>query len=281
VVRDHRLLLIEDCAQAFAGCQAYTGHPEADVSMFSFGPIKTSTAMGGALFRVKDPELLARLQLLESRLPTQPRWRHSKRLAKYILIRLLTGPRVWGIIGGYCQQRNIQYDPVVVRLARAFAGPQGLFASIRFRPPTPMLALLRRRLQRFDQTALRRREANAHRLARLLSPRLSLAGSAATLLSYWLCPVVCHHRDALIPSLRREGFDASCHHTLGVVPTKTNHAGNTRATALLQSLLFVPAGAELPEEAIQHLAQSLLRLSDAESGQSPPPTPPKKHRQAW
>jgi len=43
--QEHGLLLWEDCAQAFDG--RYAGHPEADAVMFSFGPIKTATALGG------------------------------------------------------------------------------------------------------------------------------------------------------------------------------------------------------------------------------------------
>ncbi|MGH8622648.1 MAG: DegT/DnrJ/EryC1/StrS family aminotransferase, partial [Burkholderiales bacterium] len=38
--RAHKLLFIEDCAQAFRG-REYAGHPAADVSFFSFGTIKT------------------------------------------------------------------------------------------------------------------------------------------------------------------------------------------------------------------------------------------------
>ncbi|MGH7424876.1 MAG: DegT/DnrJ/EryC1/StrS family aminotransferase, partial [Candidatus Methylomirabilales bacterium] len=40
--RRHDLLLLEDAAQGFVG-PASTGDPAADISMFSFGPIKTST----------------------------------------------------------------------------------------------------------------------------------------------------------------------------------------------------------------------------------------------
>jgi len=42
------LLLIEDCAQAYGGHE-YRGDPRADASLFSFGPIKTATALGGAV----------------------------------------------------------------------------------------------------------------------------------------------------------------------------------------------------------------------------------------
>ena len=47
------LVTVEDCAQAFNG-RNYPGSAAADLNMFSFGPIKTATALGGALIRVKD-----------------------------------------------------------------------------------------------------------------------------------------------------------------------------------------------------------------------------------
>src|SRR5262245_27861511 len=58
--QEHGLLLWEDCAQVFDG--RYAGHPEADAVMFSFGPIKTATALGGGLLRVRDRELHRRMR---------------------------------------------------------------------------------------------------------------------------------------------------------------------------------------------------------------------------
>ncbi len=36
----HGLLLAEDCAEVFEGVEHYSGHPQADLSLFSFGSIK-------------------------------------------------------------------------------------------------------------------------------------------------------------------------------------------------------------------------------------------------
>ena len=61
LAREHGLLVIEDCAQAYTGSE-FRGHAEADASMFSFGPIKTATALGGAVIRVRDDRLLDRMR---------------------------------------------------------------------------------------------------------------------------------------------------------------------------------------------------------------------------
>ena len=66
VAHRHNLVVVEDCAQAFVGTQ-YTGDDRADVSMFSFGTIKTATSFGGAIIRVKDSAVLSEMRRRESR----------------------------------------------------------------------------------------------------------------------------------------------------------------------------------------------------------------------
>ena len=61
LVRSRGIVAVEDCAQAFNG-RDYGGSSASDVNMFSFGPIKTATALGGGLIRVRDPALLARMR---------------------------------------------------------------------------------------------------------------------------------------------------------------------------------------------------------------------------
>lgn len=46
--KKHNLLLIEDMAEGFQTI-TYNGHPMADMSLFSFGTIKTLSALGGGL----------------------------------------------------------------------------------------------------------------------------------------------------------------------------------------------------------------------------------------
>ena len=67
--REHGLLLVEDCAQAFQGPERM-GDPVADVSMYSFGTLKTSTALGGAILRVRDREVLGRMRGIQASYPS-------------------------------------------------------------------------------------------------------------------------------------------------------------------------------------------------------------------
>src|SRR5215204_7631268 len=66
--RECSLLLVEDCAQAFQGPERM-GDPVADVSMYSFGTLKISTALGGAVLRVRDREVLGRMRGIQASYP--------------------------------------------------------------------------------------------------------------------------------------------------------------------------------------------------------------------
>ena len=72
VARRHCLLVIEDCAQAYVG-SSYAGNADTDVAMFSFGPIKTATALGGAVLRIRDPRLRDQMERLQLAYPMQSR----------------------------------------------------------------------------------------------------------------------------------------------------------------------------------------------------------------
>src|SRR4029453_3988405 len=89
--------VIEDCAQAFVG-SAYAGHPDSDCALFSFGPIKTATALGGAVVRVRDGELRQRMLELQQASPMATRMGFFRRLVKYAAFRFVSKPTCYGMM---------------------------------------------------------------------------------------------------------------------------------------------------------------------------------------
>jgi dTDP-4-amino-4,6-dideoxygalactose transaminase len=87
ICKAHQILLIEDCAQAFAG-RDYFEHREADVSLFSFGPIKSLTALGGGVALVKDPVVAAKMQAIQAAYPPKSEAWFLRRLIKYLGLKL-------------------------------------------------------------------------------------------------------------------------------------------------------------------------------------------------
>lgn len=93
IAHDRKLLVVEDCAQSFRRV-GDSGHAASDVAMFSFGPIKTASALGGAVARVKSPELRQRMAELLKGDPIQSRTSFAIRLARFTALKLLSGKRV-------------------------------------------------------------------------------------------------------------------------------------------------------------------------------------------
>jgi perosamine synthetase len=142
VARRHGLLLVEDCAQCLTDAKA-RGDPLADISMFSFGPIKTSTALGGAIVRVQSPELRERMRRTLAACPVQPRRQVLRRTAKFSLLGLLAHPLAFGLFVRACKLSGRDLDQLLSALVRGFKAsyhdPE-FVARIRRGPSAPLLA---------------------------------------------------------------------------------------------------------------------------------------------
>ena len=105
VARKHGLFVAEDCAQAFAG-RHFTGDPGADVTMFSFGSIKTATALGGGLLCVRDADVLSRMRELQSTYPIQSRGLREKDRQARADEAHVVRPAIWRLGGGNAIDRE-------------------------------------------------------------------------------------------------------------------------------------------------------------------------------
>lgn len=262
VARRHGLLLVEDCAQSFRG-PANAGDPLADVSLFSFGPIKTATALGGALVHVRDPELRARMRALQGAWPVQPRQEYAARVVKFVALVLLGRPRAYWLFARALPLLGRDLDTVVNGAVRGFPGPD-FAARIRRRPSVPLLALLERRLLRFDHRRLEARARLGERVAEVLPHSLFHPGRAALDRTHWLFPVVTADRASVIASLRRAGFDAatatSSIATVTPPPDRPDLAARA-AERMVDGVVFLPVYPELREREVEHL---LTAIADAD-----------------
>jgi perosamine synthetase len=258
--RKHGLLLVEDCAQAFRGPRDH-GDPSADVSMFSFGSIKTASAVGGAILRVRDPGLLAKMRRVQERWPVQGRRHYAGRLGKALCLVVLGRPLPYGILARICELTGRNLDDLVNGTVRAFpesAEANGaLLGRIRHQPSAPLLALLARRLRTFDAARLARRAQSGERVARLLPASVHHPGGFATTRTHWLFPVVGSDPEKLVFALWRRGFDASrVTSSIAPVPAPPDlpRLVPEDANRMMSHLVFLPVYPELPEEALDRLA---------------------------
>ncbi|MFU8807272.1 MAG: DegT/DnrJ/EryC1/StrS family aminotransferase, partial [Bradymonadaceae bacterium] len=178
LAREHGLLLIEDCAQSYDG-RPPTAPSVADVSMFSFGTIKTATAFGGAVLVMRDPGLRDAMARTQARYPVASKRKFGLKFAKYLLLMVLTLPWLYGLFARALKFIGKDHDQFIRRSTRGFSGPN-FFEAIRHRPSSPLLGILDRRLRGYDPQRVLDRRACGEELAALLSPGVTYFGCDAS-----------------------------------------------------------------------------------------------------
>lgn len=251
------VLLVEDCAQAFRG-PLDTGNPLADVSMFSFGILKTATALGGALFTVRNAPLLRQLRDLQAGWPPQRPSSHLKRLAQTTAFVSLTRPAPYALLA---RAAGDDFDRTVNSAVRAFpaGSTDALVSRLERRPGAPLLRLLQHRLEHFDHRRLDARAAAGERLAAMLPPGMHVGGRGLDH-THWLFPVTSPDPASLIAALRAAGFDAA-RRTSSVnaiaAPQDRPELEPVLAREVMSRLVFLPAYPELPPGSLERIANAV------------------------
>jgi 1-acyl-sn-glycerol-3-phosphate acyltransferase len=255
VARRHGQLVVEDCAQSLRGPHD-NGDPLADVSLFSFGSIKTATALGGALVRVENRRLAEEMRTKQRAWPVQPRREYAARVLKFTCLRALAHPRAYWLFSRALAAARRDLDAVVNGAVRGFPRDE-LIRRIRRRPSGPLLALLARRLRRFDAERLVARARAGDFLAAALPLELVRPGRRASNKTHWVFPVVAGNPGSLIALLRQAGFDAaSATSSIACVrpPADRPDLRPENAERALSGIVFLPAYPELGEPELTRLA---------------------------
>jgi perosamine synthetase len=259
--RARGIVTVEDCAQAFNG-RAYPGSLAADLNMFSFGPIKTSTALGGALIRVRDDKLRGRMRTIQANYPVQADTKHLKRILQFMGLKLITSRLVLGAIYKYYHSRGQDYEDSLAERVRDVA-PLKSAKNLRFQPSTAMLALLRRRLEAFDIQAIRVRTNKGERLRDMIGASVGMPAQANSHHDYWVFPLVVDEPRKFIDGLRAEGFDAAdlprSQHI--AAPKDRPELEPQIAAGVMRELVVIPCYDTMPDEELARQAEVIKRLA--------------------
>jgi dTDP-4-amino-4,6-dideoxygalactose transaminase len=255
--RDRGLLLVEDCAQAFQGPKRM-GDPAADVSMYSFGTLKTSTALGGAVLRVRDREVLERMRGIQASYPSQGRGGYSKKLLEVLGLVAVSRPRPYGLLARGCARLGYDLDTLVGGVVRGFPPHEPVatfFRRLRHRPSAPLLAMLYRRMRTFDGKRLARRAKSGERFASRLRVVDLHPGRYSSRRTHWLFPVIVADPGALVADLRRHGLDASrATSSIAAVEAPTGCSSPAEASLMMSGVVFLPVYPELTWPAFDVMA---------------------------
>jgi perosamine synthetase len=250
----HGLMLVEDAAQAFVGDLDLPDG--ADVSLYSFGPIKTATALGGAVAVVRDAGLAERLsRRLADYSPLGNGWFWS-RVLKYAALKAMSHPAPYAAVVAVIKVLGRDPDVTIGSVARGF-GQGDLFVRLRRRPPPAMVRLLIRRVTRTTDRLARRKRSGA--LLANLPRYIEIPGASAKAHTFWLTAILAPAPSSLIGRLRSRGFDATQGATSMRVLTGTRVAA-PNAERLIETVVYLPITPWLPDRKLGRLAKS---VSDA------------------
>lgn len=270
IAKQSGILVVEDCAQAFY--PGFTGHSEADVSCFSFGTIKTATALGGGLLRIKDQNLYQKMQKIQSTYPIQSRWQYGKKLGKYLALMALSNRLIFRSLIQFCRWAKIDYNQLLNQAVKGFAGGN-LIQRLREQPCVPLIALLHYRLSHYDTQEMEKRSQPGQILTQQLqqlAPQIILPGIAADPHHHWVVPILTENPVACISRLAKAGFDATQGSSMAVVEPPdfmTQHIPE-QTLKIFQRLVYLPCYPAISSDSLTHLAQ-LISLESPSPQNSP------------
>ena len=258
ICRRRNILLIEDMAQAFGSVRRWGGG-QSDVAMFSFGTIKTATAGGGAVLRVRDAELANKMRVAQAGYPLQRLSAFAIKLGRIACLKFLGYQIPYGLFRRFCGVFCIDADLVLSRGTRAFPGAD-LIVMIRRRPHPALIALLSHRLSQFDSRYLRRRTMIGRLLRDELSGIVDMPGKNALAQTHWVFPLCLENSGEVIRKLVTEGFDATARQSMEVIeaPFGRGQIDPLRAPVIYQRMVYLPAYPEMGETEILRMARILL-----------------------
>jgi FAD/FMN-containing dehydrogenase/dTDP-4-amino-4,6-dideoxygalactose transaminase len=261
LAKRHGILVIEDCAQAFTGPD-YTGHPETDVAMFSFGSIKTMTALGGALLRVKDAELLRKMRTIQRIHPAQTRKQFAGTVLTHVLLKLFTLPLLFGMFYRGCKLFGADFESVIAKVRGL--DEEDWLKEIQWQCSYPLLALLAHRLRTFNAERLKQRVSAGAEFAKTLPWKISYPGESAEFHSFWVFPILVEARERFMEELHRRGFDGTAAGSaLAVIepPAGRENQEPEKTREVYRKLLYLPVYPKVPPRERKRLSKEIAQIS--------------------
>ncbi|MCB1202977.1 MAG: DegT/DnrJ/EryC1/StrS family aminotransferase [Verrucomicrobiae bacterium] len=262
IAGEHGLIVIEDCAQAFVG-REFNGDERSDARLFSFGPIKTATALGGAVVFVRDDSLRRKMTEIHESWPRQSRISYLKKLFTFCLFKPLLSPAPYTLLIGTLRLLGCDHDALVTGSARSFEGGE-FFSRIRCRPCPALERLVSHRVRTYDESRLARRTSSGRELLEAIPAGLAFGGQAANH-SFWIFPVVSPAPEEWCRRLLNAGFDAARSSTsLGAVdPLPGRFETNPDiASNAMNAVIYLPAYPEMSTRSLGKLARLVKALCE-------------------
>jgi perosamine synthetase len=241
VCRKHGALLVEDCAQAFSG-DFHLGDAVADFSLFSFGPIKRFTALGGGIIVGKDKLALDKIAQSIQAWPRKADAWFFQRALKFLALKVASTPLIYTALLRTLSALGKDADAIIGSIARGFQAGR-ITPQLQFQPSPRQERLLKRRLSAAKHTQTR--SAAASRILQTvqkLLPHITFEtlGNAAHKNAHWLMPVLATDSVAepanIVIKLRQFGYDA----TQGATSMRAFGVHSAQAQRIMRQVVYLP-----------------------------------------
>lgn len=202
VAKKYNVHVIEDCAECFSGF-SYIGHPESDISLFSFGAIKYLTSFGGSIAKVRHQDVFEKMLQIQSHYPLQASHAYLKKVVKYgILYSIL---HIWPFpqTAAMLKQYGIECKEVFISYLRGF--PTNLIANIRQKPSPALLSVMVDRQTNLDKAHFDLQRIKGEYFLNGLPEEMWPVGCDVSPNSFWLFPVI-----VVSTMIKKAFFYSSC-----------------------------------------------------------------------
>jgi nucleoside-diphosphate-sugar epimerase len=264
---EHKLDLIEDCAECYTGLgdTCYKGSIHADVTLFSFGFIKTATALGGGIILANQPELISDMNRKQfSIYKDQSSIEYIRLLITAFLIRCLCDvPLLYGFLYFCVSLIGLDFDRVVRRSVQGFpsipCNQQStefdvMMKKIRRRPSCTLISVLCCRFQ----SSMEELPSVKWRIEQCTSFRAKLQHSSVVKFAddatptHWIFPIKVDESKLLCSYARRYGYDITQGSSQLICTGGDDDCPKT--CALLSRVAYLPlASRKLSSSSLSHL----------------------------
>lgn len=286
-LESYQIDLIEDCAECFSGLSkskfdSYVGSPSSDVTLFSFGSIKTATALGGGIATIKCNTVARKMKRLQNQYTDVPTSAFFLKVMKtFVLVLISKNPLLFGLIVVMFESVGCDLEAFVTASLRGFSTGKGvspayirqLLSLIRRRNSVANLELLYRRLSTYDGSIVSKRIKRCSEVAALIgkqAPNVILPGQQAKRHLYWLFPIIVNDADGVCRKLMKEGYDVPRGTSqLGCIDKYINskckdQSECPKASEMMSSVLYVPiASIDMSNKDITRLVKALSVATSA------------------
>lgn len=206
IAKQHKLDLIEDCAQSYDGTD-WTGESRATISLFSFGPLKTSSAIQGGIAVIRESDLHDGMTSALDSYPQQSSFAYAGRITRFLLIKVLSYTTVYGLIVRGLNAIGSDHEQLIHRVTKSTRQGGTLLKALRLQPCGALVEVLSHKIGRSLEHIEARTRAGTE-LVGSLGPSVVLSGRHQEANAYWAIVVLPTNTLRFKEYLRKHGFDA-------------------------------------------------------------------------